>query len=136
MPDVLRKDDAGEGPQCCGNDRSPGYPAPLRRLTRRCVSIQDRKSERREYPERHPPKHACENLQGAAKAQDFQRKGQFRTDYVNAENSMGFHAPAETARILGEAIDYCRQGEVEVAKLKLAAAPAAADSAPQAAPKK
>lgn len=48
---------------------------------------------------------------------DFQRKGQFRTDYINAENSMGFHAPAETARILGEAIDYCRQGEVEVAKL-------------------
>lgn len=66
---------------------------------------------------------------------DFQRKGQFRTDYVNAENSMGFHAPAETARILGEAIDYCRQGEVEVAKLKLSGKPAETKSveAPKAA---
>jgi nitrite reductase (cytochrome c-552) len=28
-----------------------------------------------------------------------------------AENSMGFHAPQELARILGEAIDYARQGQ-------------------------
>lgn len=54
-----------------------------------------------------------------ATARDLQRKGQFRTDFVNAENSMGFHAPQEVARVLGEAIDYCRQGEIEVAKLKL-----------------
>lgn len=60
-----------------------------------------------------------------AGARDLQRKGQFRTDYVNAENSMGFHAPQEVARILGEAIDYCRQGEVEVAKLKVDGKPAA-----------
>jgi nitrite reductase (cytochrome c-552) len=65
---------------------------------------------------------------------DFQRKGQWRTDFVNAENSMGFHAPAETARILGEAIDYCRQGEVEVAKLRLPAAAPAKDEKAAAAP--
>lgn len=47
----------------------------------------------------------------------LQRKAQFRTDYINAENSMGFHAPQESARILGEAIDYARQGEIAVAKL-------------------
>jgi formate-dependent nitrite reductase cytochrome c552 subunit len=29
---------------------------------------------------------------------------------------MGFHAPQEAARILGEAIDYARQGELEVRK--------------------
>ena len=29
---------------------------------------------------------------------------------------MGFHAPQESARILGEAIDYARQGELEVLK--------------------
>ena len=49
---------------------------------------------------------------------DLHRKAQWREDFVNAENSMGFHAPQETARILGEAIDYARQGQVEVAKLK------------------
>jgi len=33
-------------------------------------------------------------------------------DFIAAENSMGFHAPQEAARILGEAIDYARQGQV------------------------
>jgi len=50
-------------------------------------------------------------------ARKFQRKAQWRTDWVNAENSMGFHAPQEGARVLGESIDYSRQGMVEVAKL-------------------
>jgi nitrite reductase (cytochrome c-552) len=40
------------------------------------------------------------------------RKAQWRLDFVSAENSMGFHAPQETARILAEAIDYARQGEL------------------------
>jgi nitrite reductase (cytochrome c-552) len=51
-----------------------------------------------------------------APAQDFQRKAQWRLDFVAAENSMGFHAPQEAARILGEAIDYARQGQLEVAR--------------------
>jgi len=41
----------------------------------------------------------------------LQRKAQWRLDFVNAENSMGFHAPQETARILAESIDYARQAE-------------------------
>ncbi len=41
-----------------------------------------------------------------------QRKAQWRLDFVNAENSMGFHAPQEAMRILGEAIDYARQGQI------------------------
>lgn len=45
-------------------------------------------------------------------ARELQRKAQWRTDYINAENSMGFHAPQEAARILGEAIDYARQAEM------------------------
>jgi nitrite reductase (cytochrome c-552) len=40
------------------------------------------------------------------------RKAQWRVDFVNAENSTGFHAPQEAARILGEAIDYARQGQL------------------------
>ena len=51
-------------------------------------------------------------------ARELQRKAQWRVDFVNAENSMGFHAPQEAARILGEAIDYARQGELEIAKTK------------------
>jgi nitrite reductase (cytochrome c-552) len=48
---------------------------------------------------------------------EFQRKAQWRVDFVNAENSMGFHAPQEVARILGEAIDFGRQGQVALRDL-------------------
>jgi nitrite reductase (cytochrome c-552) len=47
-----------------------------------------------------------------APAQDFQRKAQFLLDFVEAENSTGFHAPQESARILGESIDLARQGQL------------------------
>jgi nitrite reductase (cytochrome c-552) len=46
------------------------------------------------------------------KARQMQRKAQWRLDYIAAENSMGFHAPQEAARILGEATDYARQGHL------------------------
>jgi nitrite reductase (cytochrome c-552) len=49
-------------------------------------------------------------------ARDFHRQAQWRLDFVAAENSMGFHAPQEAARILAEAIDYARQGELAVAR--------------------
>jgi nitrite reductase (cytochrome c-552) len=45
----------------------------------------------------------------------LQRKAQWRLDFVAAENSMGFHAPAEVARILAESIDYSRQGQLAAA---------------------
>jgi nitrite reductase (cytochrome c-552) len=47
-------------------------------------------------------------------AQALQRKAQWRVDFINAENSMGFHAPQESARVLGEAIDYARQGQIKL----------------------
>jgi nitrite reductase (cytochrome c-552) len=50
---------------------------------------------------------------GSDAALRLQRKAQWRVDFVNAENSMGFHAPQESARILAEAIDYARQGQLE-----------------------
>ncbi|MBI4854387.1 MAG: ammonia-forming cytochrome c nitrite reductase subunit c552 [Acidobacteria bacterium] len=46
-----------------------------------------------------------------ATARDFQRKAQFRLDFVEAENSTGFHAPQEAARILAESIDLSRRGQ-------------------------
>ena len=47
-------------------------------------------------------------------AQDFQRKAQFYLDFVEAENSTGFHAPQEAARILGESINFSRQGQIAI----------------------
>jgi nitrite reductase (cytochrome c-552) len=54
---------------------------------------------------------AAPGLQNALTAQ---RRAQWRLDFIAAENSMGFHAPQEAARILGEAIDYARQGQIAV----------------------
>jgi nitrite reductase (cytochrome c-552) len=45
-------------------------------------------------------------------ARDFQRKAQFYLDFVEAENSTGFHASQEAVRILGESINFSRQGQV------------------------
>jgi nitrite reductase (cytochrome c-552) len=59
-----------------------------------------------------------------AAAQDFQRKAQFYLDFVEAENSTGFHAPQEAARILGESINFSRQGQIALRDGK-ASAPAA-----------
>ena len=47
-----------------------------------------------------------------AAARTFQRKAQFYLDFVEAENSTGFHAPQEAARILGESVDFSRKGQI------------------------
>ena len=47
-----------------------------------------------------------------APGRNFQRKAQFLLDFVEAENSSGFHAPQEAVRILGESINYSRKGQV------------------------
>src|SRR5262249_15127356 len=47
-----------------------------------------------------------------APALALQRRAQWRLDFIAAENSMGFHAPQEAARVLGEAIDFARQGQI------------------------
>ena len=50
-------------------------------------------------------------LEALADARAFHRKAQWRLDFVAAENSKGFHAPQEAARILAEAIDFARRGQ-------------------------
>jgi nitrite reductase (cytochrome c-552) len=45
-------------------------------------------------------------------ARDFHRKSQFYVDYVEAENSMGFHGGGESLRILTEATDMARKGQL------------------------
>ncbi|MDA2913122.1 ammonia-forming cytochrome c nitrite reductase subunit c552 [Acidobacteriia bacterium AH_259_A11_L15] len=45
-------------------------------------------------------------------ARAFQRRAQFLLDFVEAENSTGFHAPQEAARILAHSINYSRKGQM------------------------
>jgi nitrite reductase (cytochrome c-552) len=47
-------------------------------------------------------------------ARALQRQAQWRLDFVAAENSMGFHAPQESARLLAEAIDLAHRGRLSV----------------------
>ena len=60
---------------------------------------------------------------GASDAQlkpawEFQRRAQFYIDFVESENSIGFHAPQETAKVLGTAIDQCRKGQEAVRNIR------------------
>ena len=56
-----------------------------------------------------------------ASARENQRKAQFYLDFVEAENSMGFHAPEEAARILGESINFTRMGQVALRDARIGA---------------
>ncbi len=61
-----------------------------------------------------------------APARALQRQAQFYVDFIEAENSMGFHAPGEAARILAIATDLARQGQLALRPAPPAApAPAA-----------
>ncbi|MDX2054849.1 MAG: ammonia-forming cytochrome c nitrite reductase subunit c552 [Polyangiaceae bacterium] len=55
-----------------------------------------------------------------AQALLLQRQAQWRLDYVAAENSMGFHAPQEAARLLAVAIDQARQGQLSALSARAA----------------
>ena len=50
-------------------------------------------------------------------ARQAQRRAQFYVDFIDAENSTGFHAPQEAIRIAGEAIDFARRGQLSLRPL-------------------
>ncbi len=52
-----------------------------------------------------------------AQARDLQRKAQFLLDFIEAENSMGFHAPQEAVRVLGLSLNFSRKGQLAVRSL-------------------
>ncbi len=56
---------------------------------------------------------------------ELQRKSQWRLDFISSENSMGFHADQEAARILAESIDYARQAQALSLQLRAPSAPQA-----------
>ena len=63
--------------------------------------------------------------------EELQRAAQWRLDFVAAENSMGFHAPQEMARILGESIDLSRQAQLKASELLGGKLPAPPRSSPR-----
>ena len=54
-----------------------------------------------------------------AQAHKLHRYAQFMLDFVEAENSTGFHAPEEAERLLAESIDYARQGQLALRGVKV-----------------
>ena len=47
-----------------------------------------------------------------ATPRSHQRRGQFLLDFIEAENSMGFHAPQESMRVLALSLEEFRKGQV------------------------
>jgi nitrite reductase (cytochrome c-552) len=100
------------------------HPVPAEEMKARIEEIQDRHAallSRAEdalialYDQVGAARKAGASDQALDAALKLQRRAQWRIDFVNAENSMGFHAPQESARILAEAIDYARQGQIAAA---------------------
>ncbi len=54
-----------------------------------------------------------------AEALKAQRTASFFIDYVSAENSTGFHAPAESLRVLNDATDTIRRGQLALHGIQL-----------------
>jgi nitrite reductase (cytochrome c-552) len=57
---------------------------------------------------------SAEELRAARK---LLRQAQFRWDFIAASNGMGFHAPQESMRVLGDAVNLAQQVRLEVARL-------------------
>jgi nitrite reductase (cytochrome c-552) len=49
---------------------------------------------------------------------DLQKKAMWRLDFISSENSDGFHADQEAARILAESIDYSRQAQAAALRIR------------------
>ena len=56
-----------------------------------------------------------------AEPRKLQRQAQFLLDFVEAENSMGFHAPEGAERLLAISIDYARQGQIVLLRARTGA---------------
>lgn len=63
------------------------------------------------------------NKEALAPILELQRKAMWRLDFISSENSLGFHADQEAARILGESIDYSRQAQAAALRLRAPVAP-------------
>jgi nitrite reductase (cytochrome c-552) len=57
-----------------------------------------------------------------ATARDEQRQAQFLLDFIEAENSMGFHADQEAVRVLALSLDETRKGQTTLGAATVTAA--------------
>jgi nitrite reductase (cytochrome c-552) len=64
-------------------------------------------------------------------ARTHQRRASFLVDWVEAENSSGFHAPQESAALLGESIDHSRRGQIALRNALSRATGSESPSAPE-----
>ena len=95
----------------CHKKRDPSLSA--REMRERVEQIQDRHWSLREHAMTALAARAAGKGDAElATARYMQRRAQFYLDFVEAENSTGFHAPQEAARILGESLNYSRQGQI------------------------
>ena len=51
---------------------------------------------------------------------ELHRRAQMRGDFVGAENSTGFHNPREASRMLLQAVELARQGQIKLAEIAAA----------------
>ena len=49
-----------------------------------------------------------------ASARKAHRRASMRWDFIASENSTGFHSPQESGRVLAQAIDIARRGQLEL----------------------
>ncbi len=54
-----------------------------------------------------------------AEALQLHRSAQMRWDFVSSENSTGFHAPQESARVLADSLDLARQAQLKAQEVLL-----------------
>jgi nitrite reductase (cytochrome c-552) len=64
-------------------------------------------------------------------ARKYQRKAQFLVDFIEAENSTGFHAPQEAARLMTLSLDYTRRGEIALRSIAASGAGLPQPTTPQ-----
>jgi nitrite reductase (cytochrome c-552) len=99
---------------------------PEAELKARIEQIQDRTFEMRgvamdalmEYiAELGVAKEKFKDPQSLNEAYQYQKRAQFYLDFIEAENSMGFHAPGEAMRVLGLSIENTRKGQKTLQKV-------------------
>jgi nitrite reductase (cytochrome c-552) len=96
------------------------------KLTERIVTIQTRTAKQLRETETaiiaaidaiNAAKAAGAKDEDLKEAWDFQRKANMRWDFISSENSTGFHSPQEAARVLGDALNFARMGQLSAERL-------------------
>jgi nitrite reductase (cytochrome c-552) len=52
-----------------------------------------------------------------AEARDFQRRATLRWDFISSDNSTGFHSAQESVRVLADATNYARMGQLSAERV-------------------